>query len=138
MVKKSVLLKVVLAGVCVSHVVIGLIGCFPAIPVESLAEYFYKAKVTVTPQLAHVVQMFGAYMLTIGILAMIALRDTVKYKSVIQTISFLLFVRVLQRVLFAGQAHELFSIPAGWYWTQTIFFFIVGVGLIALRPKNQS
>ncbi|MBN2120780.1 MAG: hypothetical protein JW734_06985 [Candidatus Omnitrophica bacterium] len=136
MLKSQGLLKVVLGGVALAHLIIGIVGCLPFIPVERLAAVFYRASVTISPQIEHIVQMFGAYMLTIGVLSIFALIDPVRNKAIITAISFLLFVRVLQRVLFVEQANIIFDIPVGWYWMQTVSFFAVAIALVLLRPKQ--
>ena len=127
-------LKFVLGLVAVSHIVIGLIGVIPQIPVN-VAVLFYGAALTLNPQIEHILQMFGAYMLTVGFLGAFAVRDPVKNKSIIYGVSFLLFLRVLQRILFAGQAYAVFGISPTYYWVQTAVFFALAVCLILLRPK---
>ena len=127
-------LKIVLGIVGISHLIIGILGCFPIISISKLASVFYKANVIATSHLEHVAQMFGAYMLTIGLLALIALKDPLKNGSIIIGLGFLLTVRVIQRIIFSGEVNSVFGIPTGWYWTQTIFFLILAVSLFVLRP----
>lgn len=129
-------LRIVLGCVCLSHLIIGIAGCFPFFSIDRLAAIFYRASLTKNPQMEHIIQMFGVYMLTIGILGVFALLDPVKNKAIIYSISFLLFARVLQRILFAGQVNAIFGIPTGWYWIQTIFFFAIAMALVLLRPKE--
>ena len=129
-----ILLKIILGLVALAHIVIGIIGVIPQIPV-SIAVLFYGAALTLNAQIEHVLQMFGAYMLTIGLLGALAVRDPVKNKSIIYGISFLLFLRVLQRLLFAGQAYAVFDISPAYYWAQTALFLVLAVCLILLRPK---
>ncbi len=131
-------LKCVLGLVGVSHIVIGGIGCIPGISIVKLAAIFYKASVTLNPQLEHIIQMFGIYMLIVGILAIFALRDPVRNKPIIYGIIILLLLRVLQRIAFASQVYTVFSIPSGWYWTQTIFFLAIAIALILLCPKSEN
>ena len=127
-------LKMFLGLVAVSHIVIGLIGVIPQIPVN-VAVLFYGAALSPNPQIEHILQMFGAYMLTVGVLGAFAVRDPVRNKSIIYGVSFLLFLRVLQRVLFAGQAPAVFGISPAYYWVQTAVFLALAVCLILLRPK---
>ena len=127
-------LKIILGLVAAAHIIIGIIGVIPAIP-ASVAVVFYGAALTLNPQIEHILQMFGAYMLTVGLLGAFALRDPVKNKSIIYGVSFLLFVRVLQRILFAGQASSVFGISPAYYWAQTAVFFALALCLILFRPK---
>lgn len=138
-VKQSyVALRVVLGLVALSNIVIGLLGVIPAIPVEKVVAIFYSAMLAVSPQLEHITQMFGAYMLTLGILAAFAIRDPARNVLIVYGIVFMLFLRTLQRVLFAGQASSVFGIPTGIYWAQTIIYFAVAVALIFLRPSSRK
>ena len=134
MIQSYLLLKIILGLVAVSHIVIGLIGVIPQIPVN-VAVLFYGSALTLNPQIEHILQMFGAYMLTVGILGAFALRNPVENKNIIYGVSFLLFLRVLQRILFAGQAYAVFGISPAYYWVQTAVFFALAVCLILLRPK---
>ena len=131
-------LRVILGLVGLAHILIGLGGVIPAVPTSWLAGILYGASLTVTPQIEHIVQMWGAYMLTVGILAAFAVRDPVKNTFIIYGVSFLLFVRVLQRLFFAGQAFEVFGISPVWYWAQTVIFFAIPLALILLRPKASE
>ena len=135
MMKKRYLpLRIILGGVSLAHISIGITGVIPVIPLD-IAIRFYGASLTVTPQIEHITEMFGAYMLTVGLLAAFAVRDPVKNMFVIYGVSFLLFVRVIQRLFYAGQAFEVFAISPAWYWVQTVFFLAIAVSLILFRPK---
>lgn len=133
-----VLLRLVLLSVSIAHLIIGGIACIPGMPVVKLAEIFYKASVTLNPQIEHIMQMFGAYMLLVGILAILASLDPVKNKAITHGIIILLVLRVFQRLAFAQRAWSVFHIPAGWYWAQTIFFFLIAIALFLLSPKGES
>jgi hypothetical protein len=131
----DIALRAVLGLVALSNIFIGFLGVIPAIPVSKIASIFYSALLMVTPQLEHVTQMFGAYMLTIGILAALAILDPLRNRFIIYGVVFMLFLRTIQRILFASQAALVFDIPAGIYWAQTVIYFAAAVALIFLRPK---
>lgn len=135
---KNTIFKLVLASVALAHMIIGLVVCIPGMSVENLAKTFYKASVSFSPQLQHVAQMFGAYMLAVGILAIFALLNPVRNKAITNGIIILLSLRVLQRLFFAKQAWEVFQIPSGWYWFQTIFFASIAIALLLLKPKEEG
>ena len=136
--KRHFLLRIILGLVALAHVLIGLGGVIPAVPVEWLASILYGASLTVTPQIEHIVQMWGAYMLTVGVLAAFAVWQPVKNIFVIYGVSFLLFVRVLQRLFFAGQVESVFVVSPVWYWVQTVVFLAIPLALILLRPKASE
>lgn len=136
--KKSYLpIRIVVGLVAVAHILIGLIGVIPAIPIK-LVLMMYGAALQITPQLAHIIQMFGAYMLTIGVLGAFAIWNPVKNTMIIYGVSFLLFLRVIQRIVFAGQASAVFGISPGYYWGQTVCFFALALALVLLVPKESA
>lgn len=129
-------LRAVLVIVCVTHVVLGLIG-YVADPeiVARLASLSYGATVTMTPPLQHAVRILGAFMLAIGIMAWFALRDPIRNRAIVDGIGVLQLLRVSQRVLFAGQIQEVFGVPPGRLLAQTLFFLALGLALLLLRPR---
>lgn len=134
----SVIFKLALLSVAVSQLIIGVVACIPGMSLSKLAELFYKASLETTPQLEHIVHMFGAYMLVVGVLAVFALLNPAKNIAITYGIIILLVLRVIQRVVFAKQALQHFEIPVGWYWAQTTFFLAVAVVLLLLSPKENS
>lgn len=135
---RGVFCRLVLGLVALSHITLGTAAFVPWVSVETLVKVFYQASVSVTPQLQHIVEMFGVYMFTVGILSIFALWDPVKNKSIINGIIILLVLRVIQRITFADQAWEVFQISSEWYWAQTILFFIIALVLFLLKPKAES
>jgi hypothetical protein len=133
--KSHIALRVIFGLVAISNIVVGLLGVIPAIPVSKVATLFYSAVLTASPQLEHITQMFGAYMLTLGILAALAIKNPAQNRYIIYGVVFMLLLRTLQRVLFAGQASLVFDIPLVIYWVQTVIYFAVAVLLVLLRPR---
>ena len=133
--KSLITLKVLLGLAALSNIVIGLLGVIPAIPVGKVATLFYSAVLMVSPQLEHITQMFGAYMLTLGILAALAIVNPVKNKFIVYGVVFMLFLRTLQRVIFAGQASLVFEIPVVAYWVQTVVYFAVALLMLMFIIK---
>jgi hypothetical protein len=125
--------KIVLALVAVVHIAVGLIGVIPSTPL-STALVFYGGALQFSPQIAYLLQMFGAYMLTMGGLCIYALWDPVKNRHIIHAIIFLLLFRGFQRILSVGQVNTVFGMVPGYYWVQTILFLVVALALIWLRP----
>ena len=131
-------LRIILGLVALAHILIGLGGVIPAVPVEWLASIVYGASLTVSPQIEHIIQMWGAYMLTVGLLAAFAVWQPAKNTFVIYGVSFLLFVRVIQRLFFADDAESVFEISLIWYWVQTAVFLAIPICLILLRPRANE
>ena len=131
-------LRILLGLVALSNIAVGLLGVIPGIDVSKIATLFYSAVLMVTPQLEHVTQMFGAYMLTLGILAGLAIKDPPQNRFIIYGVVFMLFVRTIQRIFFAAEAYSVFGIPGTVYWIQTVIFFAVAIALILLRPRSHK
>ena len=135
--KKTVIFRLVLASVALAHLIIGITASLPGGSVTEIAQKFYSASINTTPELEHVAQMFGVYMLAIGILAAFAVCNPNRNVAITYGIITLLMLRVLQRIILANDAMRLFHIDTTWYWAQTIFFGIIALTLFVLRPKEE-
>jgi hypothetical protein len=122
-------LRAALGLVAISNGLIGLLGVLPGVPVSRVATAFYSASLTVDPQTEHITEMFGAYMLTVGILAGFAAFRPEKYEVITFAVAGMLTLRTVQRIFFASAQSEVFGISGIYYWTQTIVFFAVAVVL---------
>jgi hypothetical protein len=130
-----VALRIVLAATAFLHLAIGLVGVIPSSPL-SIALVLYGGALQFSPQIAYLVQIFGAYMLTIGALCVYSIWDPVKNKSIIHGMIFLLLFRGCQRILTVGPAETAYGLVPDYYWIQTALFLIVGLALLFLRPKS--
>jgi hypothetical protein len=135
--ESHIAVRLVLGLVAALHIGIGLLGVIPSTPL-SVVLLFYGGALQFSPQIAYLLQIFGAYMLTIGALGIYALWNPVKNKSIIHGLIFLLLFRGIQRILSAGTAAAVFGVLPGYYWTQTILFLAVGLLLLWLRPKPSG
>jgi len=129
--------KLVLGLVAAIHLTIGLLGVIPGSPL-SIALVFYGGALQFSPQIAYLLQIFGAYMLTIGVVCIYPIWNPVKHRSIIHGIIFLLLFRGFQRILAVGQAQTALGIVPEYYWTQTVLFLVVGLALVWLRPKASE
>ena len=66
--------KIVLGLVAALHIIHGLAIVIPGVP-SSIVHAFFGASLQVTPQVAHILQIFGIYLLTVGALCIYAIRD---------------------------------------------------------------
>ena len=131
-------LKGVLALVAVTNGAIGLLGVWPGIPISKVATAFYSASLNVDAQTEHITTMFAAYMLAVGVLAGVAALWPERYEMVTFGVSGLLVLRTVQRIAFASEQAEVFGISTGYYWVQTVFFFLVAVLLARLGWRLRS
>jgi hypothetical protein len=130
-------LRIVLTAAAILHLAIGLVGVTPSSPL-SIALVLYGGALQFSPQIAYLVQIFGAYMLTIGALCVYSIWDPVKNKSIIHGMIFLLLFRGVQRILTIGQAETAYGLVPDFYWIQTALFLIVGLALLWLRPRRNE
>jgi hypothetical protein len=130
--------RVLMGIVSLTHIVTGLVGIIPPIPIAIALAFYGATKLDITPQFEHILQMYGAYMFGIGILAAFATWNPLRNKAIIYGVSILLFVRVVQRLFFFQQANEAFGISAWFYWVQTAIFLAFAVLLILFRPKANE
>ncbi len=135
-------LQVVLGLVALGNGVVGLLGVWPGVPVSRVATAFYSASLTVDPQTEHITEMFGAYMLTIGVLAGIAAFRPERYQVITFSVAGMLTLRTVQRIVFASEQSEVFGISGLYYWTQTVAFFAIAIALAwlgwQLRQAGRS
>ena len=128
-------LQAVLGVVAITNGLVGLLGVMPGVSVSRVATAFYSASLTVDPQTEHITEMFGAYMLTIGVLAGFAAFRPERHHVITFSIAGMLVLRTLQRIFFAAEQSDVFGISGTYYWGQTIVFFLVAVALAWLGWK---
>ncbi len=128
-------IRLLLGLVAVGNGAIGLLGVLPGVPVSRVATAFYSASLTVDPQTEHITEMFGAYMLTVGVLAGFAAFRPERYQVITFSVAAMLSLRTVQRIVFASEQSDVFGISGLYYWSQTVVFFAIGVGLAWLGWK---
>lgn len=136
---KPGLLKVVLGVVCLSHLTLGAAGFLAGrnAVTEAVASA-YGATLTMTPQLQHVLRMLGAFMIAVGVMSAFALLNPARNRAIINGLAVLLLLRVAQRIVFAQEIQEVFSISSARLWGQTVFFLALAALLFFLRPKAET
>jgi hypothetical protein len=133
------ILRAVLVLVAVAHLFLGAVA-FIAAPemITRYAALTYGAAVTITPPLQHVVRILGAFMLAIGVMAALALRDPVRNRAIVDGIAILQLLRVAQRFIFSAQIQEIFAVPSGRLLLQSAFFLVLALALLLLRPSTAT
>ena len=127
-------LRIILGLAAMLHIGIGLLGVIPSSPL-SIVLVFYGGALQFSPQIGYLLQIFGAYMLTIGVLCVYGIWNPVKNRCAIHCIIFLLLFRGIQRIFSVGEANTVFGMVPDYYWIQTALFLAVGIALLWLRPK---
>ena len=132
------LLKFLLWLASVSHLALGLCGvASPQLAVKA-AKLFYGAQVDATPVTAHILRILGVYMLAVGILAAIAALDPERHHGIIVVLAALLVLRVLQRLVHAGEIEATFQISAMRLGIQSVYFGLYASALLYLMPRRNA
>lgn len=117
-----------------SHVIIGGGIMFSPDFQRALAP-LYGAQVNWTPQFIYILRPLGAFMFVMGILIAIAATDPPRYRIVIYGLCGVLFLRMLQRVLFYQEVQDGFGISLPWYFAMGGFFLVLAVTILALLQR---
>jgi hypothetical protein len=137
--KKERMLRILLAIVSVSHLLLGVMAVIaPPETVARLAATFYGATLVVNPPLQHVIRIMGAFMIAMGVMSLFAFFNPAKHEGVIAGIVLLLLLRVAERLLFAGEIQRAFGVSSGHLWLQSAFFLALAAGLFFLRPRTPK
>ena len=95
----------------------------------------YGAAVYLTPQLTHVIRMFGAMNLAMAFLGAMAYLDPVKNRSIINGAILLLSVRAIEMMVFWENIIEHFRVPQDRLIQNIASFSIMAILLFIFRPK---
>ena len=128
-------LRVVLIIACLSHLAIGIgiiVGGTAA--VEFMGRVYGAGTIPVAPEFLYILKPLGAYMITIGVLAAAAIYDPWNHRVVVYGIALLLLLRVLQRVVYGGEAQELFELTTARLVGQSMLFLGMALALLVFRP----
>jgi hypothetical protein len=102
--KKVKILKVLLWMGAAYHIPFPLVAMFCKGCIPAMASQFYGFNITMTPQIAWLLNPLATYMLGFGMLLAVTATDPVKYKNFIGIALLVLLVRIIQRALFMTTA----------------------------------
>ena len=94
------LLKGILIWVGLYHILLGFFGIVAKDIAVSFAKWFFNFNLTMTQEIAWILNPFAAYVFIYGVFLVIAATDPVKYKNIIFAAVGLIAVRVIQRIIF--------------------------------------
>jgi hypothetical protein len=136
---KEAALRILLVLVAIAHLGLGLsANLAPPELLGRIASASYGALIEVTPQSHHLVRMVGAFMIGVGLMALMASSDPRRHRAIIVGIAVILGLRVLQRLVFFGEVVEAFDMSPVRIWSQAAFFLAVAGALLASLPKRQT
>jgi hypothetical protein len=136
---RILVLRILLAVVCVSHLALGLgIMIGPPRLLELFAQAYGVAQVPTAAEFLYLLKPLGAYMITISFLSAAAFYAPVQNRIAVHAVILLLLVRTVQRFVFASDAIEAFGLTTNQLITQSVFFLALALALFLFRPRAAS
>ena len=132
---KHYLIRSLLWFICAYHVAVGLLLNLSQTGVVWAARNLGGLTVNVSPELAYLVKPFGMYLIAFGIAMGVAAWNPVKNRAIITIGVVLIALRVIQRIVCAGEVQELFNVSAGRNMVSIVIVALFGVALAVLRIR---
>jgi hypothetical protein len=125
-------LSTLLWFVSASHFVIGAsVNLFPgSLPFFAA---LYGAEMSFTPEFVYVIKPLGAFMVALGAIAGAAALDPLRYRAVIYCFVLLFVLRSAQRLVFAGEIHDVMGIDTTRNLVAVGFFLLLAAALLLLE-----
>jgi len=135
--KTVVVLQVLLLLIGIFNAFLGIgLNVSPGFPY--LVERYYGATVEFSPALLYLVKPIGAFMLTVGIMAIAAARDPLRHGAIVYGLVLLFIMRGLQRFVFQDEIARSVGIEATRNIGNGIFFLLLGVILFVMYRMSKS
>ena len=97
-----------------------------------------RASYTMTPELNYARKPLGIYVAMFGALLLYTIVDPVRYRAVVTWGALLLIGRGVQRLLIAGELHDVFAIPFERNLVHVVYLCALGTALLVLRPTPPT
>ena len=118
--------------VCAFHIAVGAgLNLIPGMA-PFMAEV-YGAEVNWTPEFTYIIKPLGAFMFALGLICIAAARNPLKNQMIIYGFATLFAIRAMQRLLFAQEISDNFSIGMSRNIVNMIFFLAMAAALIVLE-----
>ena len=105
------MLRIVLLVVLFTTLVLGLVCYLSGDAALKLARLIYGTTLSeLTPQVNYLLKMMGAYLITLGVLNVLAVANPLKYRAIVYADALMAVLRALQRVIFANSIQESFGL----------------------------
>ena len=131
--KGSFLLRYVVWFICVYTIGFGILLNGPEAWVSIIAERMLNYEEAIAPPLRFTGRMLGAYMIFFGIALGLVGWNPVKNRAVLTAAVILLAVRIVQRLVYAGQLEAIFGISPQRNWSYIAVMLLFALALLAYR-----
>ena len=135
-------LKILMWIIAGMHLVVGG-GLIVAPGFAQFMAEVYGADVEWTPELCYILKPLGAFMVTLGILAVAAALNPSKNRVIVYGFVILHLGRALQRLVWAQEVQDAFGISASRNVANMVFFSVLAVAVVVLdqfahgRPSER-
>ncbi len=130
-------LRAVLGWICAGHFLEGLLLLSGRRGIRA-GSRLYGASFAPTDQFRYISRAAGAYVLGMGVLQAMALRDPRRYAGVIDATIVIFALRFVQRVVYRRDVHAAFGISPRRHWLNTAFFNLPGALLLLARVNMPN
>ena len=125
-------LRIVLSWICAGHFMEGLLLISGKKGIQ-LGSRLYGARFEPTDQFRYIVRAAGAYVLSMGFLQLMAVREPRRHKAVIDGTLAVFALRFFQRVVYRRDIYAAFGISPRQHLANTLFFNLPGALLLLAR-----
>ena len=127
-------LRLLLGWISAGHVSTGLLLISGKRGIR-LAARLYGARFEPTDQFKTIIRPAGAFVLALGVLQGMAIREPRRYKGVIDATLLVLLIRQFQRLAFRRDIYGTFDISPTRHWIMTGYFAALTALLVAARAS---
>ena len=132
---REMLLKLVLWGIGLYHVVLGGGAFLSAGLAQQMAKTLFGIEIALDPAMSFVAKVLGVYAITFGIVAFIAARDPARYRVLLNLIVFLYVLRILNKILFKADYLSGLHVSPTRLWVETALLTGFALAVFILRPR---
>ena len=134
MTRNDSFLRIVLGWICAGHIMTGLLLLSGKRGVRTAAR-LYGARFEPTDQFQTIIRPAGAFVLGLGFLQSMAVREPRRYRAVIDATLLVFLIRQVQRILFRRDVYAAFRITPARHWAMTAYFELLAALLLLARIR---
>jgi hypothetical protein len=124
---KLLLCRVVAGFVGIYHIMLGILLIFSGEMAINAAKSFAGMTIIASPQFGVIGEILACYFIAFGLMMGLAAWNPIKNRSLI-TVGLVLFVlRLLQRLIFAEKAIEVFQMSSTRYWGFFVILLVISL-----------
>ena len=131
-------LKAVLWMIAVYHFVMGVGAFLSADLAQKMAHSIFGIDLTLDPATSFIVKVLAVYAITFGEIAMIAARDPMRYRVLLNVVVFLYVLRIVNKIVFKSQYVAGLHIAPTRVWVECVLMAGFALAVYVLRPRTSA